>query len=64
MFQVLGSATSAIRAGRAKGSRVDRDADHGLGAAGATHPEVHSALERESSSGVEWLPRQAPHRLI
>ncbi|WP_026912604.1 hypothetical protein [Patulibacter minatonensis] len=64
MFQVLGSATSATTAHPAVGSREDRDADRGIGAVGQSHPEVDAALERESVSGVEWLPRHKPHRWI
>jgi hypothetical protein len=64
MFPVLGSAKQASDTGPAGDGRDPREPDHGLGAHGVAPPAVDRSLERESTSGVEWLPRHAPHRRI
>ncbi|MDO9408315.1 hypothetical protein [Patulibacter sp.] len=64
MFEILGSTSSPVIAGSATTPRIDMDADRGAGAASAATAAAREALQRETTSGVEWLPRHAPHRRI
>lgn len=63
MLKILGSTSSPAASAPTAGSRIDLDADRGTGVAAAA-TAAQDALQRESSSGVEWLPRHAPHRRI
>jgi hypothetical protein len=64
MLKILGSASSSATTQSVADVRIDHDADRGLGVAGAAAPQPDSDLRRESTSGVEWLPRHLPHRRI